>query len=101
MTPRLSLLSLRVVGFLEGISFLLLLLVAMPLKYLAGRPLGVEIVGAIHGGLFVLYVLAVAIAAWKLRWSIYKIFEALLASVIPAGTLYLERRWKKEQFQLS
>src|SRR5438552_3773981 len=47
---------LRLVGYTEGVSFLVLLGIAMPLKYFAGMPLAVTIVGAIHGLLWILYV---------------------------------------------
>ncbi|HWL09294.1 MAG TPA: DUF3817 domain-containing protein [Planctomicrobium sp.] len=100
MNPKNTLISLRVVGFLEGLSFLVLLLIAMPLKYAAGLPHMVEIVGALHGGLFILYILAVAWGAWTFRWSFYRIAEALIASIVPTGTFFLERRWHREQLAL-
>ncbi len=91
-----SLSFLRGVGLLEGVSFLLLLGVAMPVKYLAGEPRLVEIIGMAHGVLFVLYVIAVMIAAVARSWSIRRIFEELLGSFIPAGTFVLDRRWARE-----
>ena len=76
---------LRVVGLFEGISFLVLLGVAMPLKYLAGYPRAVLVVGWAHGALFVLYLLAVAHAALTGRWPPLKVLAALAASVAPFG----------------
>ncbi|WP_437193604.1 DUF3817 domain-containing protein [Planctomicrobium sp. SH527] len=87
---------LRGVGLLEGISFLLLLGVAMPAKYLAGYPQLVQIIGMAHGVLFVLYVIAVLIAAFARSWSIRRIAEELLGSMIPGGTFVLDVRWARE-----
>ena len=61
---------LRLVGILEGISFLVLLGIAMPLKYLAGQPEAVKVVGWAHGALFVLYVGAVMQAALAHGWGV-------------------------------
>ena len=76
---------LRVVGWLEGVSYLLLLGVAMPLKYLAGQPLMVEIVGMAHGLLFISFCLAASHAAWARGWSILKLLGAFVSSVLPFG----------------
>lgn len=87
-----SLGRLRLIGFLEGISLLLLLGVAMPLKYLAGQPTAVRYAGMAHGLLFVLYVLLLIQVAIERRWSFGKVSLALLASVVPFGTFWAERR---------
>ena len=76
---------LRLVGLFEGISFLVLLVIAMPLKYVAGLPGPVLVVGWAHGAVFILYLLAVAHAALADRWSPLKILAALVASVVPFG----------------
>jgi integral membrane protein len=88
-----SLGRLRIVGFLEGVSYLLLLGIAMPLKYLAGQPEAVRITGMAHGVLFVLYVLLVVKVAWELGWSWKKTFLALIASLVPLGTFYADKKW--------
>lgn len=88
---------LRVIAFIEGISYLVLLCVAMPLKYFAGLPWPVKIVGWIHGLLFVLYLLAVAEVWLKRRWSLGKIFVALVASLVPFGTFALDSRLRREE----
>lgn len=78
---------------LEGTSFLLLLLLAMPLKYYAGLPIGVKILGPLHGFLFLGYV------AWALwlgldqGWSIKKHLLAFLAAVFPCGTFLFEKAY--------
>ncbi|MBD2715036.1 DUF3817 domain-containing protein [Microvirga sp. STR05] len=86
-----SLGRLRVVGFLEGWSFLILLLVAMPLKYLAGEPLAVRYVGMAHGVLFVAYVLLVLQNALEHSWNLRKTALALVASFIPLGTFWADK----------
>ena len=87
-----SLGRLRLVGFLEGVSLLVLLGIAMPLKYLAGQPAAVRYVGMAHGLLFVLYVLLVIWVALARRWSLGKTALALAVSVVPFGTFWAERR---------
>jgi integral membrane protein len=87
--------QLRVVGLIEGASFLLLLLVAMPLKYLAGLPQAVRVVGMIHGLLFVVYVAAALHAAWSLRWRPSRTLLVLGAAVFPAGPFLLDRRLRQ------
>ncbi|QDU30324.1 hypothetical protein ETAA8_54440 [Anatilimnocola aggregata] len=83
---------LRWIGFLEGLSYLVLLLIAMPLKYLADQPEAVRIVGGLHGGLFVLFVLAVAEVTLRRPWWSPKFWgAAALASVVPFGTFILDR----------
>ncbi len=86
----------RVLGLLEGVSFLLLLGVAMPLKYLAGLPQAVRVVGSAHGLLFVLFVMAVLHAAVQLRWTLARVAGALLAAVVPFGPFILDGHLRRE-----
>ena len=81
-----------IVGIAEGYSYLLLLGVAMPLKYFAGIPEVVRIVGSIHGFLFMLYVVVVLRAAMRLKWPWKQTMEIMIAAVIPFGTFFLERK---------
>ena len=96
MNPLESPLSrLRLIGFVEGWSFLVLLLVAMPLKYALDLPLPVKVVGSLHGGLFVLYVVAVLEVAVRRRFGgVGRVLEfvgaAAVASVVPLGTFVLD-----------
>jgi integral membrane protein len=92
---RTTLGRLRLVGLAEGISFLVLLGIAMPLKYLAGLPAAVRVVGLVHGLLFVLFVILVFEAVGSLRWSFKQVSLALLASLVPFGTLLLDRRLRR------
>lgn len=87
---------LRVVAFLEGVSFLVLLGIAMPLKYAFGQPLAVKHVGMAHGVLFVLYVLLLLGAALEHGWSARKILLAFGASLVPFGTFWADKKLFRE-----
>jgi integral membrane protein len=79
------------IGFWEGISYLVLLFVAMPLKYWAGMDMAVKAVGSAHGALFVLFMLATA-WAWKEGVLNFKqCVVAFLLSLVPFGTFRLHR----------
>ena len=97
MQLRTSLGRLRLIGILEGISFLLLLGIAMPLKYAAGWPLGVKYVGWAHGLLFVLFVLALLHAALEHGWGLKRIATGFIASLLPFGTFLFDRQLKREE----
>lgn len=83
---------LRIIGWAEGVSFLVLLLIAMPLKYWAGLPKAVQVVGMAHGLLFILYILGVIQAKIEYNWSLKNTFLALAASVVPLGTFYADAK---------
>ena len=87
----------RKVAFAEGVSFLVLLFIAMPLKYFGDIPKAVTLVGSLHGILFV----AFGILALDVKNNFKKPFSWLvkagLASLLPFGTFYMEREWKKEE----
>ena len=87
---------LRIIGLLEGASFLILLFVAMPLKYMAGLPQMVRVVGSAHGLLFVIFVLAVLDVAVRLRWPLTRVVAALAASVVPFGPFVLDAHLRRE-----
>ena len=86
----------RKIAFAEGVSFLVLLFIAMPLKYFAGFPLAVTIAGGLHGILFITFVILAreVKSSYKKDWK--WLGKALLASVIPFGTFYMDKYWKKE-----
>ena len=84
---------LRIIGLVEGISYLVLLFVAMPLKYWADMPAAVRVVGSLHGGLFVLYVLALLHVMVVYRWSLWK---GCLAFVLPLGTFWADAKLFRE-----
>jgi len=86
----------RAIGLYEGISYLVLLAIAMPLKYFADMPQMVKIVGMLHGVLFVLYMLALAHVTLVHRWNIEKILGAVIASLLPFGTFVLDAKLRKQ-----
>ncbi len=87
---------LRKVGNAEGISYLLLLGVAMPLKYMAGMPEAVRILGSIHGFLFVLF-MAALFRVWQTqKWPYERVAMAFLLSIVPFGTFYLDKKLREE-----
>lgn len=91
----------RFIGIAEGISFLVLLLIAMPLKYFAGQPHAVLIVGWIHGALFISYVLALFNVWIKYKWSLGRVTVAFAVSLIPFGTFVADARLRDEEKILS
>jgi integral membrane protein len=87
---------LRIVGFLEGISYLLLLGLAMPLKYGADIPQLISPIGMAHGVLFVAYILLVLINWYKFKWRFSKAFLAGIASLLPFGTFVADKKLFRE-----
>ncbi|WP_224998939.1 DUF3817 domain-containing protein [Cesiribacter sp. SM1] len=87
----------RTIALLEGWSFIILLFVAMPLKYGADMPMLVKYTGWAHGFLFVLYVVTLLEAAVKMRWSIVTVFLAFAASLVPFGTFVMDAKLLKKQ----
>ncbi|MDB5105138.1 MAG: rane protein [Fibrobacteres bacterium] len=83
---------LRIFAFLEGVSFVLLLFIAMPLKYLAGQPEYVRAIGMAHGVLFLAYLPLVLSAKAEFDWPLGKTALAMLASLLPFGTFWAEYR---------
>lgn len=84
--------QLRLVAFLEGLSFIVLLFIAMPLKYMADMPMMVRYVGMAHGVLFIAYLAYVYMARQEFKWSNGKTVLALVLSVVPFGTFWAD--WK-------
>lgn len=86
----------RIIAIAEGISFIVLLGIAMPLKYFMDMPMAVKIVGYIHGFLFIAFVAM----AWNVKNELNKnavwFGKALLASLLPFGTFVLDKSLKKE-----
>ena len=84
---------LRITALLEGVSFLVLLGIAMPLKYIWGNPEYVRIVGMAHGLLFVAYVLFAIMTKFELNWKPKTLIIVFVASVIPFGTFYVDKKY--------
>tara|TARA_B100000809_G_C15140046_1_gene532708 strand:- start:5 stop:295 length:291 start_codon:yes stop_codon:yes gene_type:complete len=83
----------RITSIAEGVSLLLLFGLAMPLKYIFDKPLMVEIVGMAHGILFIAYVLFTIYYTFKIKWSIVTFLIVFLASFIPFGTFYIDKKY--------
>ena len=82
----------RSTAFAEGVSYLVLLFIAMPLKYGLDWPLAVRVVGSIHGALFVAYVLLALFAALEQKWTSRFCIVVFVASLIPFGTFWLDKK---------
>jgi integral membrane protein len=80
---------------MEGASFLVLLGIAMPLKYLAGLPQAVRVVGMLHGLLFLLFVAAVVQVSVAKRWPPRRVLAALIASVLPFGPFVFDAHLRR------
>jgi integral membrane protein len=90
---------LRIVGLTEAVSYMLLVGVAMPLKYMAGQPKAVSVIGMIHGVLFVLFCIALALATIVAKWPLSRAALLFVASLVPFGPFVLDKRmkeWEKE-----
>lgn len=88
--------QLRLLGFLEGLSFVVLLFLAMPLKYWFGLPIAVRIVGSLHGLLFLLYLGGLIRVASEQSWPLRRSALAFVASLVPFGTFFFDRELKRE-----
>jgi integral membrane protein len=82
---------LRLLSIVEGTSTLLLFGIAMPLKYLAGMPMAVKIVGSLHGLLFVCLAIAFLLAIWRVPISKKLAAAGLIAAVLPFGPFVFDR----------
>ena len=87
---------LSIVGILEGISFLVLLGICMPLKYGFDIPEPTSAVGMAHGFLFIAYCAWVLIVASEFKWSYTEILLSLIASIIPFGTFVADKKIFKQ-----
>jgi integral membrane protein len=99
MTPEQTIWAKRFrwISLIEGTSFLLLLFIAMPLKYTMDMPEPVTYIGWAHGALFLLYIYLVFPTARSLKWGFSRTLFALMASVLPFGPFIFDRNLKKSQ----
>ena len=91
----------RTIAFIEGISYIVLLFIAMPLKYFANNPKAVQIVGSAHGALFVAYIILALWVMRKYRKNFAWFVKAFIVSIIPLGTFAMEKKWKKEEVEFN
>lgn len=86
----------RALALVEGVSFLILLGVAMPLKYAAGYPMAVKVVGWLHGILFIALMLVLARTARAVGWPARRVAQVVVASLVPFGPFVIDRSLKAE-----
>jgi len=86
----------RHTALVEAISYLILLLIAMPLKYIFDIPEAVKYMGWVHGWLFVFYFAVLIAAAFKYRWSVLRIIYYLIGSVVPFLPFVFDKKLKQE-----
>ncbi len=87
----------RIISITEGISMLVLVFIAMPLKWIFELPDMVTYVGWIHGFLFILYILVMFPTSRKLKWSFQNALFGLIASVLPFGPFLFDRKLRKQE----
>ena len=85
----------RIVALLEGLSYIGLIFIAVPIKYLIGIDTYVKFLGMPHGILFLLYILLALITSKFMNWDNKSIIIILLASIIPFGTFYVDNKYIK------
>jgi integral membrane protein len=83
----------KTLALLEGTSLLLLFLFAMPMKYMFHEPFFVKIIGMAHGLLFIGYIILAIILKIEQNWSFKKFSIVCLASVVPFGTFYVDKKY--------
>jgi integral membrane protein len=86
----------RIVAFFEGLSYILLLFIATPIKYLADDPQYVKMLGMPHGLLFMLYIILAFMLKQENTWFKGNFKMVLLASIIPFGTFYLDHKYLRK-----
>lgn len=85
----------RVISILEGISYLLILFVTMPLKYILNQGMPNKIIGTAHGILFITYVVFAIFLKVEKNWDVKKTVIVLLCSIIPFGTFWMDKKYFK------
>lgn len=94
-----ELMKFRLINKIEGISFLILVFIAMPFKYLLGYPMATKIAGMIHGLLFVLFVYQLAKAKQGVSFSAKETLFFFILSLIPFGSFYTDKLCKNKALQ--
>ena len=98
--PKKLLQRFRIIGIAEGISFLILLLIAMPMKYFLKIPEAVKVVGWMHGALFIAYIYSGIEVTLAFKKSFVWCCKSLTAAFIPLGTFVTDKQLKKEEMAL-
>lgn len=87
----------RRVALTEGVTFLFLLAVAMPLKYAAGMPAFVTVAGTVHGIAFIAYCVIGLVVRARRGWGARRSLGALAAGVLPFGPFVFDRSLRREE----
>lgn len=87
----------RLINQIEGYSFLILLFIAMPLKYIFGFPIATKITGMIHGALFMFFIYQLIEASKSTPFSKKESLIFFIASLVPFGTLYTDKLCQKKE----
>ena len=95
-----SLEKFRLINFIEGMSFILLVFVAMPLKYIFMYPITTKIAGMIHGILFIIFLALLSEAIKKCKFGTKFSVLLFVASLIPFGTFYTDKLLKDKYFRI-
>lgn len=85
----------RLTAVLEGISYLALFAISMPLKYLADIPEPNKYIGYAHGFLFIAYIILAVVFWMEKKWSIKRLAVLIIASLLPFGTFYMDKKYLK------
>ncbi|UZO80209.1 DUF3817 domain-containing protein [Aquimarina sp. ERC-38] len=88
--------SFRIISFLEGLSYLVILFVTMPLKYLFASPEPNKVIGMIHGFLFLAYIVFAFLVKAEKKWNLKTFLIVLLCSIIPFGTFWMDAKYLKK-----
>jgi integral membrane protein len=88
--------SFKIVALLEGVSLLLLLFFAMPMKYIWEDPMYVKHIGMGHGLLFIAYIIMAIMLKFEDNWSGKKLAIVSAASIVPFGTFYVEKKYLRD-----
>ncbi len=89
----------KAIGYLEGTSFLVLMGIAIPMKYIGDDPTMVSIMGSIHGFLFLTYIGILFLGVGK-HWNFTALIHGFIAAVLPAGPFVFERMMSSSRYQL-
>lgn len=87
----------KIVAFIEGLSYLLLLFIGVPLKYMLDNDNVVKLLGRPHGFLFIAYVIIAIGIMPKMKWDLKTLLIIILASILPFGTFWMDKKYLREK----
>ncbi len=87
----------RVISAIEGLSYLLLVFIAMPVKYIGENPYPVKVFGMIHGVLFIMFMVSLFETKLRKSWDVGFIFQLFVLSLIPFGAFFIEKKVKPKE----